>query len=603
VETSYPCVASERAVGECADGWDNRWAGIGLTLTSNTAACGVWRFVALAAAVCLYVFPAGAQDETPIFRSETTLVEFTVIALDKNGDPATDLEKKDFVVRDKGRRRDLALFRFEGGEQPRTVPQTQPGIFTNTPDLTPGPPRNITAVVLDTLNTQMREQIWVKAQAMRHLSALLPDTRVAVYLLGRELTVLHDFTDDAKSLRDLIGETKLQLPAPSLGQIDDMAREMETLIQRLQDAGMRQDMIVRFLQAERTAHELADEQRAQKTLASLEALGDHLAGIPGRKSILWIGSGFPMLSVTGALERDTAMGQRSREDLVRNAARRLAQQGITMYMFDARGMQTQADLSMERRRADPSSLGRRSPYERLKENARISADPTPTMAKFADITGGRFYWNTNNMGRAVNQITSDSEGTYSLGFYADGDPDDRWHNLDVRVKRKGVRLMYRDGYLSAAAPETPIDWTEERWSTAVFNPVGSTAVRLDARLQFSGGAEGRSISMVMLIEAEDLHFREVDGQSAAAVEVAIVDRLPNGQYEIQRNRVEIPFPKQERGELGLVPVRHSWELTADATVVRLMVLDRLTGRHGTLDVPVKDIPRAQSDTGQGPDRQ
>lgn len=559
----------------------------------------------LALALCFLVSatPVTAQEETAVFRSETTLVEFTLIALDKDGEPVADLKKDEIVVRDKGRRRDLALFRFEGGEQPRNAPQAQPGIFTNTPDLTPGPPRNITAVVLDTLNTQIREQVWVKAQAMRHLDALLPNTRVAVYLLGRDLTVLHDFTDDAQSLRDLIGETKLQFAAPTLGHIDDMAREMETLIQRLQDAGMSSRMIVRFLQAERFAHESADEQRARKTLASLEALGDHLASIPGRKSIVWIGSGFPMLSVTGSLEYNTAAGQRSREDLVRNASRRLAHQGVTMYMFDARGMQTQADLSVERRREDPSSRGGISPYERVKANARISADPTPTMAKFAEITGGRFYWNTNDMGRAVDEIAADSRGTYSLGFYAEGEPDDKWHGLDVRVKRKGVKLQHREGYLSTAARDTPVDWTEDRWSTAVFNPVGSTAVRLDARLQFKEGSEGKTVAMVMLIEAEDLHFREVDGQPSAAVDVAIVDRLTNGQYEIQRNRVTVPIPKEEGGGLGLVPVRHSWELTADATVVRLMVLDRLTGRHGTLDVPVKDIPTAQSDTGQGPDRQ
>ncbi len=66
---------------------------------------------------------------------------------------------------------------------------------------------------------------------------------------------------------------------------------------------------------------------------------------------------------------------------------------------------------------------------------------TSAMVKFADITGGRFYWNTNDVGHAVDEIVADSEGTYSLGFYADGEPDDKWHNLDVNALRgMGVKL-------------------------------------------------------------------------------------------------------------------------------------------------------------------
>ena len=94
----------------------------------------------------------------------------------------------------------------------------------------------------------------------------------------------------------------------------------------------------------------------------------------------------------------------------------------------------------------------------------------------------------------------------------------------------------------------------------------------------------------MLIVTDDLHFRQADGQSSAAADVVIVDKLPNAQFEMQRDSREIPLPQGEARELGVVHVRHTWELTPGASTVRLIVLDRLTGRYGTLDVPVKDIP-------------
>jgi VWFA-related protein len=537
-------------------------------------------------------------DQTPVFRAETTLVEFTIIALDKDGDPVTDLKKEEIAVKDDGRTRDLALFQYEGGEQPRTVPEQLPGIFTNTPALTPGPPRNITAIVLDTFNTDPGDQVWVKAQTMRYLGALLPNTRVAVYQLGANLAVLHDFTDDPESLLAGIEQAQIRLESPTLGLIDDMAREMETLIQRLQDRYLTSTMIDAIVVAEMRAHESADAMRRRKTLASLKALGDHLAGIPGRKSIVWFGSGITMVARIGGTKYGIPTEHRSYEDVVRDASRRLARQGITMYMFDARGMQVQADISAERKRVevfgkDLAAVGRTDPYERLKANAAISADTVPAMIKFADITGGRAFWDTNDMPRAMAAIAADSQGTYSLGFYAAGEPDDKWRRLDVRVTRKGVRLQHRDGYLSATAPDAPLDWTEDQWRAAVYNPVGSTAVRLNARLHFDAGAGVKTVTMNTLIVADDLHFRQVDGQSSAAADVVIVDKLPNAQFEMQRDSREILLPEGGARELGVVHVRHTWELTPGASTVRLIVLDRLTGRYGTLDVPVREIPHAQ----------
>ena len=549
--------------------------------------------LSLAGSALLMLLPAAAQDPAPVFRSETTLVEFNVVALDKNGDPVTDLRRDEVEVTDRGRPRDLAVFRYEGGEQPRTAPNLPPGMFTNTPELTPGPPRNVTAIVLDTFNTQPQHQTWIKAQAMRYLDALLPNTRVAVYLLGRQLTVVHDFTDDPESLRALIERTRVQQPGPALGHIDDMAREMETLIQRVTDENPNQpEMVIRLLEVERRAQESSNEQRTRQTLDSLQALGDHLAGVPGRKCLVWFGSGVTMLSIN-------AGGIRSQQDLVRDASRRLAQQGITLYMFDARGMQVQADMSVERRRVDPSGVGQISPHERLKDEAVISANTVSAMDKFADITGGRVFWNTNDVGRAVDEISADTRGAYSLGFYSDGGPDDKWRNLKVRVSRKGVKLHHRNGY-AMPVQEAPHEWTDEQWRAAVYNPVGSTAVRLDVRLAVDGGDGTQSVGMILQIATDDLRFRQVGDRRSAALDLAVVDKLRDGRFHMQHASREIPFPSGEAAEVGVVQVRHDWALTPGAVVVRLIARDRLTGRYGSLDAPVDDIPRSGEALGSAP---
>jgi len=175
------------------------------------------------------VFACSAQpQEQPTFRATTNLVDFTIVALDGNGNPITDLKQDEITVTDSGKSRDLAFFRFEGGAQKAAVPKTLPaGGFTNRSEYAPGPTRNIAAIVLDTLNTPAQDQMWVRAQVMRYLRVLAPETRVAVYSLGEQMAILHDFTEDTGSLRERLARSGLGSQAQVTADIDQMLMEIE----------------------------------------------------------------------------------------------------------------------------------------------------------------------------------------------------------------------------------------------------------------------------------------------------------------------------------------------------------------------------------------
>ena len=44
---------------------------------------------------------------------------------------------------------------------------------------------------------------------------------------------------------------------------------------------------------------------------------------------------------------------------------------------------------------------------------------------------------------------------------------------------------------------------------------------------------------------------------------------------------------------GSVQHAHNWKLDPEAAAIRVILRDKLTGRYGTLDLPVKDIPVRQ----------
>ncbi|MEO5739945.1 MAG: VWA domain-containing protein, partial [Vicinamibacterales bacterium] len=267
-----------------------------------------------------------ARQTSPIFRAGTTLVEFTIVATDQRGQPVTDLKQDEIAIVQNGKPQPVAFFRFEGSAfapdatEPAREP-IAPGIFTNRVEYAPGPARNVTAIVVDTLNTLPEDQIAVKAQVMQYLRALAPNTRVAIYALGSNLRILHDFTDDLEALRARLAKHNIEfniqaIPADELERRQLMEAEhfndaVDEYNDSDADADAKADTETRAELERMRGHmarpdEYFQEQlhtrRMNQTVASLEALGNHLAGIPGRKNLIWISGGIAVIT-QGAQDR------------------------------------------------------------------------------------------------------------------------------------------------------------------------------------------------------------------------------------------------------------------------------------------------------------
>jgi VWFA-related protein len=547
--------------------------------------------VALVLSATAITWGAG-QDTTPLFRTGATLVELTLVATDQNNQPVTDLSRDDITVEQNGKPLQVEFFRFEGSaflptatDSPRE--SLAPGIFTNRAEYSPGPARNVTAIVIDSLNTLPEDQVAVRAQVMGYLRALAPNTRVAVYRLGSRLAVLHDFTGDLEGLRARLTQVGPDYNTQAV-PADELVRRQEMEAEHLDrvigsDPGAEADIAdIKGQMARMEEHfgEQLQARRITQTVASLEALGNHLAGVPGRKNLVWISGGVPIMT-QGA--RDRWVSDYSEE--MRGLARRLATQGITVYPVQASALQV--GMLGTGSVAEGSSKGqpaRLRPLTREHEQRIWSA-----LDMLADITGGRAFRNTNDLTAGVSAAASDLRGSYTLAFYVPDNTDLRWRQFDVRVRRPGVRVLHRKGYMALAPLKEPSSWSQAEWQAALENPLGSSAIRLDARADVVAAG----LSILLQIAAADLYYQRVNGQPVTDLEIGFGERNPREWTRVRRDGAVITIKENPAQAIKPSIVRFSkvWTIEPDTSAVRLVVRDRMTARFGVLDIPLRQIPR------------
>ena len=72
-----------------------------------------------------------------------------------------------------------------------------------------------------------------------------------------------------------------------------------------------------------------------------------------------------------------------------------------------------------------------------------------TMNDLADRTGGRAFYNRNDLDGAVRDSITDGSTYYTLGYYPENkDWNGGFRNIQVKLRRGSVKLRYRIGYFA-----------------------------------------------------------------------------------------------------------------------------------------------------------
>lgn len=150
------------------------------------------------------------------------------------------------------------------------------------------------------------------------------------------------------------------------------------------------------------------------------------------------------------------------------------------------------------------------------------------------------------------------------------------------MNRPGVKLLHRQGYLSQAPTERSADWPDEEWRSAAQNPLGSKAIRFEAKSRI----ESKTLRVILQIATEDLVLSKIENRRGAELDLGIAEKGSTGASRIRHDTGTIPVQDNQQ----IVEFQQSWQIDPAASTIRLLVRDRFTGRYGTVDLPVKQIP-------------
>lgn len=519
--------------------------------------------------------------QAPVFRISTRLVQVSVVVHDSQGEPVSDLKKEDFTITERGKPQQISFFSMASADRPAAPSATlPPHIFSNVFTEHTGVPTSVTVVLLDLLNTSWTDQIYARKALMKFLGQIQAQDRIAIFALGkRSLTLLHDYTTDSASLiarlKKANGEIPSDLDASTLNS--DTQAELQNLgLDALADSDQRE---ADFFAAGRVVN----------TLSTLQAIAQHLSGLPGRKNLIWLSGGFPL---TIGFDEVPAIGStRDRRTFTQEmdaAVRALNNSGVAVYPVDARGLMVLPGFDASVRGS--ASMRPPSMASRL---ASINAN-IDSMKELAERTGGRAAYNTNDLARAVRRAIDDARVTYTIGYYStDETQDGKFREIKVKVNRPHLDVRHRKGYFALKPSDNTAKTRKDEIRAAVWSPLESTAVAMNARADVIDQPEPNTVNVFVQIDPAAVGFRKEGDRWKAELDIVYVQKGEHGRVQGSgvTDNLSLALTDANYAKVvkeGLVRQRRL-PRQPGAINLRIVVRDVASGSIGSLTIPFSQI--------------
>jgi VWFA-related protein len=527
----------------------------------------------------------------PEFGSAITVVTVPVFATDRKGQAVTGLTADDFEMTDDGRPVKLVGLReIDAAEL--------------LPDQTRDSPaaRRQFLLLFDLSFTNVNGLVRSRKAAREFVNRLAPSdlASVATFSANHGLRLLLAFTSDRSQLAraiETLGVLQLDRRADPLGLAYDLREVGAAMPDSLPEEGgsaladAMRAVQIRFERSQQALYR-------QKVLALFEGLGQlatALEAVQGRKQVVFLSGGFDGTTLGGQstaqtlqdsdavvrgrlweVQSENRFGDTQVRDDMTRALRAFSAADAVVHSVDLSGLSARGDAAQ-------------GPGEGVRNSGQDS------LAEIANLSGGRLFKDTNDIGRALAEISEMSRRYYLLAFEPPATRGaGRFHKLRVRLSRtRDVSLSHRAGYFERAAEREHTALSRRFEAAEVVAkglPESELAVRVlgvphrtpsgSAAFSFVVEVEPREASGAMPLGLE-IYAYALDEKGAIEDFIAIASNLDLARVgDKLRGR-----GLRCRGAFVLPPGRHS---------LRVLARDSASGRMGSawleLTLPAFDSP-------------
>jgi VWFA-related protein len=510
-------------------------------------------------------------------RIDVRVVNVEVVVTDKSGNRVAGLPPSDFRLKVDGKEVPIEFFsEVRGGDAIAPGPSEGPTV-AGLPSLAPGSPVGTSYLVFvdDYFSiTQRRDEV---LNALKNdLARLQPEDRMAIVAYdGRKLDMLASWTGDQAALARALKQA-LKRPAHGLERVAELHSFDTGRRLRVNDfdpAGRR------FLNNRLDVEELVYARRLVDQVGkSVDAAVSTLrsfASPPGRKVMLLLDGGWPFSAgdyVTNngnrpILEREIPTG----DVLLRPLADTANLLGYTVYPVDVPGLEaTAADASLE----GPAPTAT-FPIRQQEIYA--------TLDFVAQATGGQAL-RAGLRTAALAKAAGDTRSYYWLGFTPANKRDDQHHNVQVEVRRPGVKVRSRSGYVDLSKSGEGAMMVE---SAMLFgSPAGSQVLPVELGVATRSGRREIEVPIKIALPVAAMTVVPIEGKYRTELELraAALDEDGN-RSDIPTVPIQLSFPKPpEAGKY--VPYGIKLKLRRTRQHLVIAIFDPLGGKVLTAEADV-----------------
>jgi VWFA-related protein len=528
----------------------------------------------------------GADEERKLaFKSQTILVQVPAVVADKAGNHVHNLSRGDFKIFENGKEQRIAIFEeVNTGSSHSAQAKNPPNTFSNF--TLERQPFAITVIALDTINTPFLDQTFGRKQLIKYLADNLESGRVfgLVVIGSKGLQVISGLNSDPASIVAALKKASGEMsPMESFGTDGKIAAASGEGASEL-TGGTPADPVARMqqfiLSADSVQGSYQQTRAIEDTLKAFLAIAWSLSGVPGRKSLIWATGSFPF-----NLDSPSSLPGGSLSILYERTMEALNHAQVSVYPVDVRGLVSTtptADATYSGSLSGPGFA------DAAADRSWLQTSSVQSLENFAEMTGGRAFFNNNDVSTGFKRAADDSSSYYLLGYYVDNlNTKPGWRKLQVQLARKDVEVHARTGFLVTNATIDPELTHKEDVAFALSSPFDSTGLEVTVRWQgISPDGDKKKVGFAVhlpasgVIDERDKNRFDIDFIAQASKVGAPVGNAG------QTIKGTVPAASMDKIKADGILYQNALELPAGNYQVRFVVRDNLSGRIGSVSAPL-----------------